>query len=178
MTDSHATVLIVIRGNSGSGKSTIAAQLRARYGRGIALVAQDNLRRTILRERDTPGAAAIGLIDLTARYALDNGFHVVVEGILDAGRYADMLTTLAADHRGRSHFFYLDVDFPETVRRHATRPEAAEVTPEDMAGWYQRLDLLPEGIEHVIPQHSTLAESVRLILDTTAITPPGRRPVP
>lgn len=30
--------LIVLRGNSASGKSTVAAQIRARYGRGIVIV--------------------------------------------------------------------------------------------------------------------------------------------
>lgn len=74
------TRLIVLRGNSASGKSSVAAGLRERFGRGLALVAQDNLRRIVLRERDRPGAANIGLIDTVARYALDAGYHVVLEG--------------------------------------------------------------------------------------------------
>jgi hypothetical protein len=64
------TRLIVLRGNSGSGKSSVAAEVRARYGHGIALVGQDYLRRVVLRERDIPGGANIGLIDSVARYAL------------------------------------------------------------------------------------------------------------
>src|ERR1700689_4815453 len=47
--------LIVIRGNSASGKSAVAAELRRRHGRGLAIVGQDNLRRQVLRERDVPG---------------------------------------------------------------------------------------------------------------------------
>jgi uridine kinase len=35
------TKLIVIRGNSGSGKSSVAREVRHRYGRGCALVEQD-----------------------------------------------------------------------------------------------------------------------------------------
>lgn len=95
MADSVSAVMVgtddirldVLRGNSASGKSSVAAGLRDRFGRGLALVAQDNLRRIVLRERDRPGAANIGLIDLTARYALHAGYHVVVEGILHADRY-------------------------------------------------------------------------------------------
>lgn len=79
----------------------MAAGLRDSFGRGLAVVGQDNLRRTVLRERDRPGAANIGLIDLTARYALDAGYHVVVEGILHADHYGDMLARLRADHRAR-----------------------------------------------------------------------------
>jgi chloramphenicol 3-O-phosphotransferase len=70
------TRLIVLRGNSASRKSSVAAGIRDRFGRGLALVGQDNLRRVVLRERDRPGAANIGLIDTVARHALDAGYHV------------------------------------------------------------------------------------------------------
>ncbi|MFG3053388.1 kinase [Kitasatospora sp. NPDC048239] len=178
MTGSPHTVLVVLRGNSGSGKSSIAAALRERHGRGLALVAQDTLRRTVLRERDTPGAANIGLIDTVARYALDHGYHTVVEGILTTGHYADMLTRLAADHRGRTRLYYLDIPFEETLRRHATRPQAADFTPEEMAAWYRERDLLPGGAEHVFTADSTLQDTVQRILDDTALAPPGHRPLP
>lgn len=114
--------LVILRGNSASGKSSVAAGLRERFGRGPALVGQDNLRRIVLceRERDRPGAANIGLIDVTARYALDAGFHVVVEGILYADRYGDMLAQLRADHRGVTPGYYLHVRLGETLVR--TRP--------------------------------------------------------
>jgi adenylylsulfate kinase-like enzyme len=96
--------LIVLRGNSASGKTSVATGIRDRYGRGIAIVSltdRDNLRRTVLRERDTPGGANIGLIDTVARYALTHGFHAIVEGILYSGHYADMITGLRDAHRGR-----------------------------------------------------------------------------
>ncbi|WP_380282372.1 AAA family ATPase [Kitasatospora purpeofusca] len=178
MTGSRETVLIVVRGPSGAGKSSVAARLRAAYGRGVALVGQDVLRRTVLRERDIAAGANIGLIDLVARYALDHGFHVVVEGILTADHYGPMLARLVAEHEGRSHLYYLAVDFDETVRRHATRPQATEFSPEDMACWYRADDLLPGGLEHVVPQRSTLDGTVRRILADTALTPPGRTPRP
>ncbi len=174
MTGSPDTVLVVLRGPSGAGKSTVAAGLRTAYGRGIAVVAQDLLRRTVLRERDVPGGANIALIDLVARHALDNGYHVVVEGILSAERYGAMLARLAADHRGRSFLYYLDVSFEETVRRHATRRQAAEFSPVDMAGWYQPHDLLPGAAERLVPQNSTARSTVEQILVDSALTVPRR----
>jgi uridine kinase len=54
------TRLIVIRGNSASGKSAVAAEIRRGHGRGLAIVGQDNLRRQVLRERDTDGSARKG----------------------------------------------------------------------------------------------------------------------
>ena len=156
--------LIVIRGNSASGKSAVAAEIRRRHGRGLAIVGQDNLRRQVLRERDVPGGANIDLIDLTARFALDRGFHVIVEGILYADHYGRMLTALIADQAGLARAYYLDVPWAETLRRHATKPQAAEYGEREMRGWFRERDLLPGGLERVIPAASSLDETVRRIM--------------
>jgi 8-oxo-dGTP pyrophosphatase MutT (NUDIX family) len=165
----NSRMLIVVRGNSACGKSSIAAALREHHGRGLAVASQDNLRRVVLRDYDRPGAANIGLIDLTVRYALRHGFHVVLEGILDGGRYGDMLAGLQAAHQGPSYFFYIDVPLAETVRRHATKPVRDEYGEEQMREWYREHDVLPGGIEHVIGEDSTLHDSVRAILDITGL---------
>ncbi|MFB6990945.1 AAA family ATPase [Streptomyces sp. NPDC056304] len=161
------TRLIVLRGNSASGKSSIAVGLREKFGRNLAIVAQDNLRRIVLRERDGPGGANIGLIDLTARYALDHGFHVVVEGILYADRYGTMLQDLARAHRGITRCYYLHVPFEETMLRHATKPDAeylAHVNEHHLRGWYREMDLLPDALETVIDEASALDDTVQQIL--------------
>jgi hypothetical protein len=156
-----------LRGNSASGKSSVAAGVRQRYGRGIAIVGQDNLRRIVLREHDKPNAANIGLIDLTARYALDYGFHVIVEGILYAAHYGEMLTALCADHLGTTRRYYLQVPFEETLRRHATKPEATKYGEAEMATWYRELDLLPGGVEHIVSAEPSLSDTVQRVMTDT-----------
>lgn len=168
-TGTETTRLIILRGNSGSGKSSVAAGVRARFGRGIALVGQDNLRRVVLRERDVFGGANIALIGLVARYALDQGFHVMVEGILHTGHYEAMLTDLAGEHRGVTRAYYLDVPFEETLARHSTRPQAGDFGVEEMRSWYRRLDLLTAVHEQVIPVESSLSDSVERILADTEL---------
>ncbi|OLZ74718.1 kinase [Streptomyces sp. IMTB 2501] len=163
------TRLVVLRGNSASGKSSVAAGVRDRFGRGLALVEQDHLRRIVLRERDLPGAANIGLIDTVARYALDAGYHVLVEGILYADRYGDMLARLRVDHRGPTHGYYLDVPFDETLARHATKSFAGHVGEADLRDWYRRRDLLPGGVETVIGADSSLTETVDHIMRDTGL---------
>ena len=158
------TRLIVIRGNSASGKSAVAAEVRRRHGRGLAIVGQDNLRRQVLRERDVAGGANIDLIDLTARFALDRGFHVIVEGILYADHYGRMLTALIVDHAERARAYYLDIPWAETLRRHATKPQAAEYGEREMRAWYRERDLLPGGLEQIIPAASSLDETVGRIV--------------
>ncbi|MFE5030153.1 AAA family ATPase [Streptomyces sp. NPDC056656] len=169
----HATVgtrdtrLVVVRGNSASGKSSVAAGLRERFGRNLAIIAQDNLRRIVLRERDRPDGANIGLIDLTARYALDNGFHVVVEGILYADRYGGMLQDLVRAHQGVTRCYYLHMPFEETVVRHATKPDAeylAHVNETHLRDWYREKDLLPGALETVIDASSALDDTIQQIL--------------
>lgn len=155
---------MIVRGNSGAGKTSVATAVRAQLASTCAVVGQDVIRRTILKERDTPGGANIGLVSTVARYALDNGFAVIVEGILHAGHYGDMLTELVADHRGRTGIYYLDVSFEESLRRHATRPQAAEFGPDDMRQWYRARDLLRLPGEQVVPHSSSLDETTHRIL--------------
>jgi len=160
----HAdTKLIVIRGNSGSGKSTVARQLRLRYGRGCALVEQDYLRRIVLREPDDPGGLAPAFIEHTVRFALDHRYHVILEGILRTDHYADAMARLWEAHRGRTSLYYLDVSFEETVRRHATRPQASEFTAADMRAWYRTSDHLGFGDEHVVPESASTEEAIAFI---------------
>jgi predicted kinase len=171
---SARTRLIVLRGNSGSGKSSVAAALRAAYGRGVAWVSQDLLRRVILWEKDKPGGVNIGLIDQVARYSLDQGYHVVLDGILYADRYEEMLAGLQRDHLGRSCFYYLDIPLDETLRRHATRPLAAEVGEAQLRDWYRPRDLLTSVRERVIPEASTLQQTVdRILADTQLLQSVG-----
>ncbi|MCV7134100.1 AAA family ATPase [Mycobacterium hodleri] len=66
---STSTGLVVLRGNSGSGKSTVARRLQDRQVRRLAVVSQDVLRRDVLRVPDQPANPAVELIDLVARFA-------------------------------------------------------------------------------------------------------------
>ena len=155
--------LIVIRGNAASGKSSTAHGIRDRCGRGIAIVGQDIIRRNILREQDMAGAANIGLIDMTARFALDHGYHVIVEGVLNAAHYGEMLTQLVQDHRGQSRCYYFDVSFDETLRRHLTRPEALDFGEQKLRQWYRPQDDVPRLNEWRISEDVPLTEVIDLI---------------
>lgn len=53
--------LIILRGNSGSGKSTIAKELQHRLGQNTMIISQDEIRRNMLNVKDgedTPRIAA------------------------------------------------------------------------------------------------------------------------
>ncbi|MDI2029323.1 hypothetical protein QFW96_11910 [Saccharopolyspora sp. TS4A08] len=124
---------------------------------------QDYMRRIVLREHDPPRAANIELLSRTARFALDRGFHVILKGIMSARRYGEMLSGLHLDHAGRSFFYYLDVSWTETVRRHSTRPQFKEFGVEDMRGWFGDAGPLDAVPETRIAESSTLEETVARI---------------
>jgi len=161
--------LVCIRGNSGSGKSTIALKLRQAYGRGLAIVEQDYIRRQVLHEKDQPGAANIDLIGAVVRRTLGAGYHTVLEGILDAGHYGAMLDDLHREHGGPQYWYYLDIPYDQTLLRHATKPNAHAFGATEMARWYTPGDLLPGGRERVIGADSTAEQSVYTILADTQL---------
>jgi predicted kinase len=171
--------LVIIRGNSGSGKSTVAIDVRRRYGRGCALVEQDYLRREVLREHGSNSVPTVAprFITTMARTALNAGCHVVLEGILHTGQYGTPLRELIAGHPGPSSVFWMDVGFDETLRRHAGRRDMTHVTADMMHAWYSALDLLDAPGEQVIEQASSVEDTVAAILhdsglaEAAALTP-------
>ena len=165
-TGSDGTRLILLRGNSASGKSSLARSIRAARPRGIAIIGQDQLRREILHAREEPGNPTVDYIDLSARYALDRGLHVIVEGILYADIYGVMLARLLADHSGLNRCYRYQLPFDETARRHAYKPEAAAYGQDTMREWYLANDPLPDIDEQIIGPEASLADAtVRVLTD-------------
>lgn len=142
--------LIVLRGNSASGKTTVAAELQRTLGPGTANIGQDHLRRVLLREHDVANGDNIGLLANTIRYCAGIGYDVIVEGILVAKHYREMLCDVMADHPGPSHVFYLEVSLNEALRRHRERPLGHEVPSEEFRNWCAPDDLLGVSGEVVL----------------------------
>jgi predicted kinase len=169
--ENRPPVLVIVRGNSGSGKTTAAREVRRRYGRGCALVEQDYLRRIILREHDgnnlDPHAPTF--IATTVTTLLGFGYHVVLEGILRAERYGQVLRRLLADHHGPSAVYYIDLTLEETERRHQGRAHEVEFGPEQMRDWYLPHDILGTPGEHILDASRSLDETAATILHTSGL---------
>jgi ABC-type dipeptide/oligopeptide/nickel transport system ATPase component len=158
------TRLITIRGNSGSGKSLLAQAIRSARPRGIAILGHDTLRRDILHVPDRPGALSVDYIDLSARFALDHGLHVVIEGILHGEIYSDMLTRLVRDHRGTSASYYYELTLEETLRRHRTKAKAAEFSEASVESWFRTTDRVPPLHEFVFDSTFTTEQALDVVL--------------
>lgn len=169
-TGTEGSRLITIRGNSGSGKSLLAQAIRRARPRGIAILGHDTLRREILNVSDHPGALSVDFIDLSARFALDNGLHVVTEGILHSEIYGAMLTRLVRDHRGVSASFAYELELDETLRRHRTKARAGDVPEAAVESWYRATDPIPALQEIVFDDTFTTEHALDVILRTVSWT--------
>ena len=77
------TKLILLRGNSGSGKTTIARNLQSMLGNGVMRVGQDEIRRHMLNVSDRPGNLSIELIKYITLFGIAHCKYVIVEGIFN-----------------------------------------------------------------------------------------------
>ena len=161
MTVSH--LLIILRGNSGCGKTSTARLLQCQLGYGTMLVSQDVVRREILRVKDIENNPAIQLIYDLCMYGNNVGYTVILEGILSNKKYGAMLRRLLDDFQGEKLIYYFDVSFEETVRRHATKPNAHEFGESEMRQWWKDQDVLNVPGEQRIGEQLSQAEIVDLI---------------
>ncbi|MBL7499779.1 kinase [Frankia sp. CNm7] len=166
--------LVVLRGPSCSGKTTTALAIRQAVGRGVAVVQQDVIRRELLREPDLPGALNIDLIATIVTRCLTGGYDVILEGILDASRYGTTLRAVIATHPGPAHVYYFGLPLEETVRRHATKPNAGGYGEHELAQWYVPNDLLGVPGEQTLSPTQTQQQIVTRII--TEALPPRIRP--
>lgn len=156
--------LIIIRGNSASGKSAVAERLREEIDGKVAVVGLDTLRRTILKEPDQlENHDVIGLIEQTSKYCLDHGYTVIIEGILSKPKYLDLLMQLMESSDCPSFVFYIDVSLEETLKRHKTKPIADDVTDEQLTSWYQPKNYLDVPGEVILGEELSLDDLVNEI---------------
>ncbi|HEX4662454.1 MAG TPA: hypothetical protein VH144_02465, partial [Candidatus Saccharimonadales bacterium] len=149
---------------SGSCKSTVAKELRARAKTKTALVEQDYLRRIVLKEHWTVDKANAELIFQVAKFALADGYDVIVEGILKASRHRATIQRLLEFHPENNHLYYFDISFEETLNRHMTKSNAHEFGEKEMRECYRPYDVLDLKNEQIIAADSSFEQTVDRIL--------------
>jgi len=155
--------LIIIRGNSASGKSTVASRLRSQLGEKVMFLQQDVLRRDILKVEDKEGNPVIGLIEQLAIYGKNSGYDVLLEGILTNSKYGDMLRTLLSKF-DETHVYYLGISFDETLRRHNLRHQSSDFGEAETREWWREEDYLGTDGEKILNEHVSEDDLVSLIL--------------
>ncbi|GAB3758155.1 kinase [Microlunatus parietis] len=161
----ESTRFITFRGNSGSGKSTIAAAVReARPAGTLAIIGQDVIRREILGSGEDLAGHPMSLTDMIARHLLNRGVDVIVEGILNAAWYTDTLVQLMADHRGVSRSYIWKLPFEETVRRTATKPAVKDSWEQNLRKWWRGFQPVSGLNEQIIGPEESFDSTVERVL--------------
>ncbi len=132
--------LIILRGNSGSGKTTIAKELQRKFGSNTLLISQDAIRREMLMVSDGPDTRAIPMLKELLRYGKAHCETVILEGIMVADWYRPLFE-LAKELFGKNIYaYYFDIPFEETLQRHKTRAKSSEFGEEAMREWWVEKD--------------------------------------
>lgn len=163
---------LIIRGPSGSGKSTIAKRLFEQAEKKTCLIDQDHYRFIF---NPAGGGSKTNIKPIRKMIkdnvitALNEGYDVILEGILNIKGYGKVINEIITLCPNNYHIFYLDVSFNESVKRHNTKPanKKAAFDEEDMREWYQSSQRLNHKSEKIIPETFSLQQSVDYILNET-----------
>ena len=99
----------------------------------------------------------------------DLGYTVILEGILSNKKYGAMLRRLLNDFQGEKLIYYFDISFEETMRRHATKPNAHEFGELEMRQWWKEKDYLDFENEFLIRNDTSQEDIINMILKTMSI---------
>ena len=158
------SILIILRGSSGSGKSTIANALQHHFGNGTLLIDQDVVRRNMLFVKDRPNNLSIELIRQIALYGKGRCEVVIVEGILGSLEYGEMLKDVIQAFDNRAAVYYFDLPFEETVKRHETRDKRTLFGEDSLKLWWNPKNFLHVEGEKAIKEQMTEEQIVQMVI--------------
>ena len=132
--------LIILRGNSGSGKTTIAKELQNRFGTNTMLISQDVIRRDMLKVKDGENTLALPLMKELLVYGHGHSDIVILEGIMYADWYKPLFELAVQLYDTKVYAYYFDLLFEETLKRHQTKPNSHEFCEDAMRRWWREKD--------------------------------------
>ena len=160
--------IIIIRGNSGSGKTTVAKELCKRLGNSnVMLLSQDVVRREILHAKDGQNNKSIDLFKMMIDYGKDNSEFIILEGIFNSNWYK-LLFDFIKDSFTQIYSYYYDISFEETIRRHCTK-QIADFTVNDMKRWWNDKDYLYFENEVILTENLSCGDVVDMIFNDIGV---------
>lgn len=162
--------LIILRGNSGSGKTTIAKELQKKFGRNTMLISQDMIRRDMLSVKDGENTLAVPLMKELLIYGNKHSEIVILEGIMYADWYKSLFELAVQLYDIRVYAYYFDLPFEETLKRHQTKPNCNDFGEEEMRRWWREKDFSDVLDEVSITSDKDKESIVREIYDSIITT--------
>ncbi len=151
--------IILIRGNSGSGKTSLANLLHKEIP-GSCLIHQDVIRRDILNTHDDLVIQELIIAMLEVMKKQEQ--PIILEGIFRKDKYQKLFDYLF------NHFdcdcYYYDLSFEETLKRHQTRNEKEEFDDKTMKSWFREQDQLNIAQEILFDQNVSLKQAIDKVI--------------
>lgn len=155
--------LIILRGNSGSGKTTTGKALQRKFGHGTMLISQDVVRREILFVKDGANPEASQLLSDLVLYGKSNCNIVILEGIFNSKWYKKLFVNLLEEFKNQIFAYYFDIPFEETLNPHQQKPNSHEFGEKELREWWNEKDLLGIIPEVCLNKELSLNEIVDII---------------
>ena len=155
--------IIIIRGNSGSGKTTVANELCKRLGADCMLLSQYVIRRDLLHTKDGENSVAIDLLKQLIIFGKAHSNIIVLEGILNFHWYKQLFDCIRKNFNN-IYAYYYDIPFNETVKRFLTKNNT-DYTAQDMKRWWKKNDLIGFNEEKIISKDMSVNDVVEMILN-------------
>ena len=156
--------LIIIRGNSGSGKSTVAKALQRHFGLHTLMISQDNVSRDMILALEGEDQEALSLFIHLLYFWHENNKITIMDGIYRKEKYEVLLKLAKKLYGDNIYAYYFDLPFEETLRRHQTRWKKSEFGEEEMKRWWSERDFIGFISEKIITQELSKDEIVNLII--------------
>jgi predicted kinase len=157
-----------------SSKSTVAKALFKSAARKACLIEQDYYR-FIFRSREDGSkensATIHKMIKDNVLIALNDGYDVILEGILASKSYVDDLREIISKHPTENYLFYFDIGIEETLRRHQTRPtrNTSTYTEGDLRTFYPETYIPVHENERIISEASSADETLAYVIKVCKI---------
>jgi guanylate kinase len=164
--------LIVIRGPSGVGKSTVAKALMHITKRPTVLVDLDHYRFGFVNPPKENHNLEYEMSASDIHIALEKGFDVIFDGNFSVEKKDPFLDKLFAHHPNENYIFYLEASLDETLERHKTKTNP-RISISIMKEVYKFASPIGHKDEIVIPESSTLEETISKIVQVTGILKGG-----
>lgn len=160
------SLLITIRGNSSSGKTTLAKGIQTSFRRGhVMCVSQDDIRLGVLNVKDRKNGLTPDLVKSMVNFGRGRIPIIVLEGIFGKEIYENMFDELQQEFNNHTLNYYYNVPFEETVIRHETSPKVNQFDTTRMASWYLQEDYMSCLSETVLTQDLSIDCALNKVLN-------------
>ena len=147
-------VLIVLRGNAATGKTSVASSLQERLGTTDVMLVQQDITE---EHADTQ----IQMIQKLINYGKKHFHYVILDGVLSKDTYGEMLNGLIEDFGSQQLVYYFNDSFEQTVKYNEQKIQPHDI--DKLKSWWIDSDLISD--EDVKLENSGIEQYSDQIID-------------